>query len=506
VGSAMRRTAPATALLALAMLLLVPSAQAAINGSHDFEATLTYQKGLSGTDGNFTLLSGAMDATITDAHGPYGFFQVKGARLDGLSRVCFQTTCLTSNGGTLALDVAPGGSFGLQLPTASSGQAGADHVLGILVDFNNGKDLNSFKLGKTLMAPSIAGTFDFTTLPSIPRTDGTPTPTAGGNAGGFVALDDKTQVRVLDGGTILRTFPAGKQDPVAFQGQPRMTTLQPGLMVLPFESGSTMHLERADQDAADVGLDVQRIASLGTNLNQASRVGAKADAPELNFGPLEPLLPHLLNGALLRLPTRVATGVNPASQFGYVRFTSLDASSSGNAVDLSGPAPLEVQDGQIVDASPLLGFAIFQMPWWSYLLWGIGIFLFVARLIVKPAKEHPLDRFRWVGFLCSVVLFLLFLWLWDLEVQEVWGVSMLSGTAPGDSMLVVAAMELMPLFAVLFAVVAPARLILKNAAFLAGRGRLMGLPAAFAYPIGYILGAPLLLAYLNVGLKTVAGT
>jgi hypothetical protein len=262
----------------------------------------------------------------------------------------------------------------------------------------------------------------------------------------------------------------------------------------------------ARQDAADVGLDLQRIAGLGNNLNQASKVGGSADAPSLSLGPLEPLLSHLLNGAVLTLPTKTSAG-NPVRQLGFVRFDTLDASSDGSAVALAGSGPLQVQDGQVVDAKPLVGFAIFQMPWWSYLLWIAAIGLFVARLVTKPPKDHPVfDRYRWVGLVCSVLLFLLFFWLWDLEVRAVWGISLLTGNASGESFMVLAALELAPMFAVLFAVVAPIRMILKNGVLLARGGRFMGLPGAFAYPLGFIFGAPLLLAYLNVGLKAVAGT
>ncbi|MEA3143196.1 MAG: hypothetical protein QOG31_520 [Thermoplasmata archaeon] len=496
-----------TVLLGMLALFLVPQAQAAINGDHAYAASLPYQAGLGTDSGSFTLLSGSLDAKMPDVKGPYGFFQTDEARLTGLTRVCFQTVCYASTSGQLSIVIANGGSFGVKFPKATSSEAHADHVLGLLVDFGGKRDLNSFSLGKTLMAPAILGRFGFTQLPSIPATTGIPDAVgARPNAGGLVALDDKTRIQVLDGTLVKATFPAGKQDPIAFQGQPALNELHPSLMVLPFESGSTAHMAPARQDAADVGLDLQRIAGLGNNLNQASKVGGSADAPSLSLGPLEPLLSHLLNGAVLTLPTKTSAG-NPVRQLGFVRFDTLDASSDGSAVALAGSGPLQVQDGQVVDAKPLVGFAIFQMPWWSYLLWIAAIGLFVARLVTKPPKDHPVfDRYRWVGLVCSVLLFLLFFWLWDLEVRAVWGISLLTGNASGESFMVLAALELAPMFAVLFAVVAPIRMILKNGVLLARGGRFMGLPGAFAYPLGFIFGAPLLLAYLNLGLRTVAGT
>jgi hypothetical protein len=494
-------------LLGVLGLLLAPAAQAAINGDHPYAGTLPYQAGLGPESQSFSLISGAIDAKMPDVHGPYGFLQTDKAVLGGLTRVCFQTTCYPSPSGQLAVEVAAGGSFGIRFPAASSATMHADHVLGLLADFGGKRDLNSFSLGKTLMAPAILGRFDLTQIPGIPATTGIPDAvSAHANAGGLVALDDNTRIRVLDGSEVKASFPAGKQDPIAFQGQPTLNELHPSFLFLPFESGSTAHLRPADQAAADVGLDKNRIASLANNLALASKAGASGSLSVPDLGPLDTLLPRLLNGALLTLPTK-GNPNNAIAQVSYIRFDTLDAASDGSNVALTGSGPLLVESGRVADAAPLVGFSVFQMPWWSYLLWAIGIGLFVARLIVKPPKNHPVyDRYRWVGLVCSILLFLLFFWLWDMECKAVWGVSLLSGDGSGSALPLVAGLELGPMFAVLFAVVTPIRLILKNGVLLARGGRFMGLPGAFAYPFGYILGAPLLLAYLDLGLKTVAGT
>ncbi|MFO1536191.1 MAG: hypothetical protein ABR586_11040 [Thermoplasmatota archaeon] len=495
-------------LCGLAALLLLPQAQAAINGDHPYEATLGYQDGVGADSGSFTVLSGALDAQLPDVRGPYGFFQADAARLTGLTRVCFQATCYTSAGGQLSIVVAQGGAFGIRFPQPTSSEAHAEHALGVLVDFGGKRDLNSFDLGKTLMAPSIGARFAFTRMPAIPATSGTPDVLgAHPDAGGLVALDGKTRIQVLDGTEVKKTFPAGKQDPIAFQGQPALGELHPGLMVLPFEAGATAHLAPAAQGAADAGLDIGRLTNLTGDLNQASKTGTSGQSATLDLGPLKPLLSHLLNGAVLKLPTQGGDG-NPIRQVGLVRFDTLDARSDGSVVAVSGAGPVQVQDGEVVDAKPLVGFAIFQMPWWSYLLWAAAIGLFITRIVTKPTAANPaFDRNRWVGLVCTILLFLLFLWLWDLEVKAVWGTSLLSGGgSSGEAFLVLAGLELAPMFAVLFAVVAPLRIILRNGVMVSRGGRMMGLPAAFAYPIGFILGAPLLLAYLNVALKAASGT
>ncbi|MEA3203755.1 MAG: hypothetical protein QOI63_1434, partial [Thermoplasmata archaeon] len=200
-----------TVLLGALALLLVPAAQAAINGDHAYAATLPYQNGLGPESTSFSLISGAIDAKLVDARGPYGFLQSDHARLGGLTRVCYGSTCLSSPGGQLAIDVADGGSFGVRFPKPTSAEAHADHVLALLADFGGKRDLNTFSMGKTLMAPAILGRFAFTQLPSIPSTSGVPDAvSAHPNAGGLVALDANTHLQVLDGTQVKATL--GKQD------------------------------------------------------------------------------------------------------------------------------------------------------------------------------------------------------------------------------------------------------------------------------------------------------
>ncbi|HEX2066054.1 MAG TPA: hypothetical protein VHI93_04495 [Candidatus Thermoplasmatota archaeon] len=490
-----------TVLLGAVALLLAPQAQAALNGDHPYEAALPYQPGLGADAGPFTLLSGSLEAKLSNVAGPYGFFQSGGTRLAGLTRVCFQATCYSSPSGQLALVVADGGSFGLRFPKPSSAEAQADHALALLVDFMGKQELSTFSLGKTLLAPAVEGRVAFTRLPTIPATAAAPN--AAGttpDAGGLVGLDDATRIQVLDG-TQVKLGPGAKV-PVSFQGQPALGEVRAGLLALPFEAGSTARLRPADPEAAATGLDLDRLEGLFAKL-----AGPGAGGPAFSleaFRPVASLLPGMLNGALVTLPAR--EGGNPAKQFGLVRFGLLDASSDGGGVAVSGAGPVQVKDGEVAHAAPLVGFALLQMPWWSYLLWAAALGLLVARVVVKPPKEHPLDRYRWVGLACTGLLFLLFFWLWDQEVQAVWGVSLLEGGVSGEALLLLAALELGPMFAVLFAVVAPIRVILRSGVLLAGQGRFMGLPGAFAYPFGYVLGAPLLLAYLNVGLRAAAGT
>jgi hypothetical protein len=501
------------ALLAVGLLVaLAPAAQAALNGSMPYQASLPYQPGLGKDTGNFTLLSGALTATLPDVKGPYGLFNATAARVTGLTRVCTgnllpgQPLCLTSAGGGLSITVSAGGSFGIRFPKATSSTVKADHVLGLLVDFEGKTDLNSFGLARTLVAPAINGELAFTTLPDLPATTGVPDTDR--DAGGMVALDAKTTLRILDAGVEQRTV-SGKQDPVLFQGHPAIAPVQAGIFVLPFEDGSTANLKPATAAAAERGLDLTRITGLGNDLNSASKsgsAGAPSSVPRLDLGVLQPLVARILDGALLRLPTQATSGSSAFKQLALVRFDEFSVQGGASAAQVTGRGPLQVQGGQVRGAQALVGFAYFEMPWWSYLLWGLALAAFITRLVLNAPKGHPRwDRLRWVGWVANPLLFLLFLFLWDIEVHRVLGVSLLSGGVPGEAMLGLLAFEMGPLLFVFFAVVTPLRILFSNGARLAGQGRFIGVPTALAYVLGYFLGATLLLAYLNYALQAAAG-
>jgi hypothetical protein len=480
------------------LLLLIPAAQAAINSDHAFEAEYPFMEGFGGDA--VTITSGMADVQLTDATGAFGFFDTQGFSVTQLDRVCWmQSGTPTCESGNLALHVAIGGSAAIDLPGTVDGLFHADHALGLFIDYGKGEDLNSYGLEQTLMAPAIGGAMEFGKVQEIPF--------AGllnmQSLGGLVGLDDATTIQLSSDGTGVRSF-QGKDAQLSFSGQPIIGRIETGLAVLPFEAGSIATFSPATDGDASEGLDLSRVNDMLRTIDEANAKGSNTQG---NFSEgiedVEDLLAAVLNGAVLRLPI----GENAtADDFAMIRFEQLNVRARGDgSLAWSGSGPLAIQSGQVAGAPNLIGVGFFALPIWSIVLWVAAIGIWVARLVVRPPKEHPTwDRFKWIGWVFGAVAFVVLFILWDLEVRSVWGTSLLAGDTTGRALLVTAAVQLAPLFFVMFAAAAPIRMILRNGLLLGRQGTFMGLSGGVAYLLAYAVGATLLLAYIELVIQAVA--
>lgn len=494
-GSAARLSLLAA--VSLLALLAVPGATAAFNGPRPYRADYDYMPELDGP--LFTMASGRLDATMPSVTTSFGVIGSGGAEVSGLTRVCWTAgirQCATSSGGNLRIVVAEGGSFGVRLPNGADLTVVADHALPMFVDLSGEADLNGLALGKSLLAPLVAGTVRVADIGSLPSTyQDTPANT---NAGALVAVDDATTVEVREGGT-LRATVRGRSDPLTFGGQPRMATVGCDLAVVPFEgAGDAAHVERASRDAARIGLDIQRINALMERLYNANQGTPTQSAPiDANaFGPYDDAAAALFAGAVLRVPTAGASGADLA----FARVSRVDVTGTvGGTLDWRGQAYLEIRDGHVAGAKDLAGFGFLQLPWWSWVLWVLALTAWIVRLVRRPEKAHPTwDRFKWVGWVASPLLFLVVLLLWDLEVRQLLGMSVLGGTGGGQVLLLVLALELGTFAAASFAAIAPLRMGLRNGSLLLGQGTFMGLSGAVASLLGFLFTATYLRAFLDV--------
>ena len=495
----------AVALLGLLLATLAPQAQAAINQPRAFEDAFPYMEGLG--SGAMTVVSGELEATTRTTVSSYGFFDSRGATVSGLSTVCHGGGLLAQchDDGPYSLVVAPaggngGGSFALCFPGASAGDLEAGHALALFVDFAQDDDLNTFGVDKSLVAPSVNGRFHFTSLPTVPA--GT---VACSQAGGLAALDDVTVIQLRNAGGSITTL-TGKDARFAFAGQPKVTDVAADFFIVPFNGGATASFSRAAQEDARAGLDLGRVQDLIHKLD-AAHAGSTVDRSGAETGGdnTQELLAGLLNGALLGLPETPAEG----EQFSldgsrFVRFSSLEVTGIGGALDWDGRAYLDVEDGQVAGARNLVGVWLVQLPWWSYLLWAAAITLAIIRLVTKPDKNNPRwDRLRWVGWVATPLAWIIVFFLWDLEVRNVLGASLLHGSS-GQFQLIVGLLQLGLLgLAVGFAAAGPLRVIGRNSFLLAHQGTFMGISGGVAAILGFLFGAPYLRAYLGLILTKV---
>lgn len=496
---------PRRALLAfLAFLAVVatatPGAQAAINGPRAYQSDFQYMPGFDGS--SFTMASGKMDVVVPDGNGAWGFFATGGATVSGLTRVCWTAgvrQCSDSAAGGLSIEVMPGGSFGVQFPTGADAKLEARHAIAMFVDLTQDGDLNTLELGPSLIAPVVEGTVSFANLPAIPSSaliD--PTSTSGG---ALTATEGTTRIEVREGAT-LRAALTGKVDPVTFAGQPGITPIVTELAVLPFEgSGSVARFARAERADAEVGLDLARINRLMGRLNSADS-GGSASAGELNEGAFDPFkgaTAALFACAVLNLPAAGdARGAGEALAFARTPTLEVRGLHDGRLA-WSGKAVLDVHDGHVEGAQPLHGFGFIALPWWGWLLWAAALAVWIVRLVRKPEKKHPKwDRYKWVGWVASIVVFLLVFFLWDLEMRAVLGVSLFSGGLSAQFLVLVGLLQVATLGLASFAAIAPLRILLRNSSLLLKQGTFMGLAGAAAGILGFLIGATLLRSGLDL--------
>lgn len=491
-------------LLVLAAASLLPGAQAALNKSRPFSADFAYMQGLD-AEGNMTVVSGALDATLSGAPGSFGLFDSDAYTIRGLDKVCWNGGCNQSASNALSLAVSDGGSFALCFPTNPAARLEAAHALALFVGLASDDDLNTFAVADSLVTPMVDGMLAFSTVAPIPASGLDQASLLNApcdSSAGLSALDETTQVTLRDGASTVVAL-AGKQARLLFTGQPVLPSVSAAFVVAPFGAGSEAHFHSATDDAAAQGLDIERVQEL-INLMDASHARSTVDrtqAPQASQTPA--FMVDLLNGALLGLPGGTGDGSEfPIDGLHFIRFTTLDVEGAGDALSWQGRATLEIEDGHVLGAKPLVGAGPLQLPWWSLLLWAIGITLFIVRLSLKPDKTHPRwDRFKWVGWVASALAWILIFFLWDAEVAAVLGTSFLHSS--GQTRLVLLLAQVVLLSIIGFIAIAPLRLLLRNTSLLAHQGTFMGLAGAVAALIGFLLAATYLRAYLDLILSRV---
>ena len=489
-------------LLAVLLLAAAPTVQAALNHPLPYRSQEGYMQGLTGP--RIDMVSGELDMLTPTSGGTFGFFSTQGTSITGLTRVCYSQVlrqCIDSVTGGLRIDVATGGSFGLKLPQGVEATLEAQHALAMFADLSGQTNLNSLDIGPSLLAPLVVGKATLQGIPSIPNSAASDL--QGTGAGAIVGADGVTTITITNDGLPVNTQ-QGKGVPVTFAGKPVVTPIGCELAIMPFKGPSAQaHFKPATRSAARLGLDIDRVNQLIARLFQSSSEPAESSEVGSDaFGPYRDAAAVIFAGALLRMPTENAS----AQDIAFARLSSLEVDgTTANGLAWSGKATFEIRAWHVTGAKSMLGFGPFQLPWWSWALWVLGIAAFVVRLVRKPDKHHPTwDRFKWVGWVASPLFFLLTFFLWDLELRATLGISLLSGDAHGQVLLFVALMQTTTWLMASFAAIAPLRLLSKNLLLIFRQGTFMGLSGAAASLLGFLLIATYLRAFLDVILQQVS--
>jgi hypothetical protein len=494
------RRAAALAPILLLLLAAAPTAEAALNGSRPYSAAHPYLDGLRGDE--FTMASGELDAVLPGTQGSFGFIDVRGAALEGLTKVCWREAVRRCAAGDLAVHVAAGGSFGVRFPGGADASVRAEHALALFSDLSRTGDLNGLDLGTSLLAPSVGGVVRLSEMAPVPASDVGELSSGGG---ALAPLDAGTVVEVRDatGGRVLATV-RGKADPLTFAGRPVLSPVEAELAVLPFgNAGDVARFRAAGAGAAREGLDLPRVNALLRKLAEADSAGA-GDAGRIDEGGLGPLgdaAPALLAGAVLHVPTG-GDATQVVSSFAYARTPRLEVRPAvQGGLAWTGQATLDIRDGHVHGGTPLYGWSWLALPWWGWALWVLGLAAFAMRAAMKPEKRHPRwDRFRWVGWVAGFTVAVVVFVLWDAEVRHVVGLSLLSGGLSGQALLLVGLLQVATLGFLSFAAIAPLRLLLRSGSLLLGQGTFMGLAGAVAGLLGYLIGFGTLRSSLDLAI------
>lgn len=502
----MMRRALAVVLLCLLAVPLAPTTQGALNGSKPFESTFGFLPvGSEAANATMTIASGAATLQSVPADQPFALLNATQWSLTGLTKVCWATPtpdCLEDGTGGLSLSMATGTSVGLKFPYQAGGTLRADHALAFFLDLDQAFHFRGFEVkpGKAVAASTVGGSFTFNPLQPMPTT--ATQDLAQANAAGLVLLSGPQLVlNAPGGGTSLAgahgpfTF-SHANDALTFQGRPATAPIAAQGFLVPFAKGSTLDVVPAASDAAKAGLDTKNVQALFSSLDgSGSKTSDSLQTPD--FGVLGNLTGPF-NGLLVHFPVGKTTSQQFVQAFDFARATQFTATSLGAQVKAQGDSPLHIEDGHIQGAAHLVGVWYLKFPWWSYLLWGLALTVWIVRLVLKaPKKNEKWDSKKWIGWVASLLALVLVAWLWDGETKAILGASALSVSGPLVARGVLALIEFSTLSVVLFAVASPIRMMLRNGFMLGRQGTFMGLAGAASILLGYVIGAHLYGAYLD---------
>ncbi len=479
----------------LALLVLVPTSQAAINPDRPFETTTGYTESFDGID---ALVSAETSLESPGAHNGSLFLGADTFTFGSLERLYWEDNngdVQFHDGINLQVRVENGSSVAFRHPGQYDLAFRADHAVAFFADaeamFGDDQD-EELGFGPSLVAIPYQGQTvmpDLGTLPPTPITTQNNFNDFIENSALLLSFTDNSAFTLIDsnGGTI--EVLEGPNRWVGFQGTPTVGPINARLVALPTPDGATMDF--APSAHATDALNTQHLEAALEVLREAEDGGDQlSDLDEITDG-----LAPVLNGAFLGVSS--IEGASPTDLLGnitIVRFTTMNAERDGGQLQWNGAAALQIQDGDVAGADPLIGI----FPWWSLLLWGVAIVSLVLRFVLKPDKSHPRwDQLGWVGWVGGILAGILVFILWDRETKALWGTSVLSGDASGTAYLVIAAVQLVPLLLAGICIGLPSRILIKSGTRFAGQGNLMRIGAIIAPFLVFLLGAPLMIDYLG---------
>lgn len=454
--------------LAIAVAMLVPAAAAAVE--QDRQATFPMGEGF---EDRLTIVSGTMNLSAPAVSASTGFFRTSALSIPGVSRACWQQalanlpTCID---GPLRLVIPSGASFGFKAATPYSLDAHADHAMVTFVDLGQADGFGDrLHVGPSAIASMVGGRVSIPSLPAATSADPL----------GFTLLEagNPLELRNADGVVVHQVRLNDK--PLLVEGLLDVPSFAAEVAILPFEQGASVSFRPASDAAAAEGLSAAKMALLREILANVRILADEAKAaPFAILGKADEVVSEVFNGAYLR--TQLADDPHGLGDVAFAKFSELLIEDEGSgSLGFDGSYTLVVGD-----LGPSFNNSSVSDESQGLRLW-VGIFLLLAILVVAAwlwLRDGPVQRtapgpHTWVARVATALGALAAFLVWDWQLNEVLGTSLLTTEGSDSGLGAVAVLEVGSLLLAVLLIGLPVFLIVRYGLALLGKPKYTSLAA-----------------------------
>lgn len=419
----------AAALLVLAMLAPIATAQS----SDQIEATFAMGAGF---DDTLTLVSGSVDLLSSDIVASTAFFRTSSVSVEGITRACWVSNQkLQCVDGPVTIVVPAGDSFGFMTGAPFDTRVQAEHGLVTFVDLSQADGFDErLRVGPSAIMSLVDGEIAVG-----------PVTFAAGQRGAFTTLEANSTLEVRSPAGVVLHRATFDDKPVFVEGSPDFpASFSADVVVLPFGLDASARFKPAPDGAVREGLSNERLDLLEQVLRGVRfiDVGARND-PLVIVSKAGDILSEIVNGAIVR--SRLSDDPDSLNDVGFARFESVDVRGVG-ASDLALEGSFTFVAGDLGPAFASSTVASEGLPvrWWMVAVLGVAGVSVVAWFWlgggrvpkVKPGAEH------WVARAMTAVGAIALFIMWDWQLNQVLGSSLLTTQATGGALGVLLAVQL----------------------------------------------------------------
>lgn len=479
----------AALVLAVAAVLLLPLASAAI----EQERTASFPMA-KGFEDRLTVVSGELGLSAPGVDDSAGFFRTTAVSVSGLTRACWQSglanlpTCVD---GPLRLVIPAGASFGLNSRVPYAVDLDAAHALVTFVDLGEADGFNDrLDVGPSAIASMVGGRVSIPDLPLVGADE----------AFGFTLLEAGRTAELRDAAGLVVHLVRFNDQPLLLEGAPRLpASFGAAVAVLPFERGASVTFRPAADADARIGLSESSIDLLSEILSNVRILSAGAkEAPFAILAKAGVLLSEVFNGAFLR--TRLADNPQGLGDVAFAKFSELTITDEGSGrLAFDGSYTLVVGDlGPSFDNSAVSDESRGLRLW-------VGILLLFAILVVGAwlwLRDGPVERTRpgphtWLARIATAVGAVAAFLVWDWQLNQVLGSSVLTTNDSGSGLGAIALVEISSLLLAGLLVGLPVFLIVRYGLALAKQPKYTSLAATAAVFFTIAIGVLILPALVS---------